>query len=73
MAWVDTMRLRRRADKVRAFGWLNLLLAVTWTVMHSSEGFHVLTFTALWAAAAMGLTHAIAWVIDKHADRVVRR
>lgn len=73
MAWVDSMRLRRRADKVRAVGWVNLLLAVVWSVIHASDGMAVLGFGVAWAAVILALTHAIAWMVDKHADRVVRR
>lgn len=73
MAWVDSMRLRRTADKVRAVGWVNLFLSIIWTVVHASDGLGLLAVTGLWAAAVMGLTHGIAWMIDRRADRVVRR
>ena len=73
MAWVDTVRLRRRADKVRAIGWLNLLFTVIWSVLHASEGGLVLALAGIWSAGVMALTYGIAWVVDKHAERIVRR
>ena len=73
MSWVDTMRLRRRADKVRMFGWVNLFLSAAWSVVHATDGFFVLAIAAVWAAAVMALSYGIAWAIDKHADRVVKR
>lgn len=73
MAWVDSMRLRRRADIVRALGWGNLLLCIVWSVAEASEGLAVFAIAVAWALVVMALTHGAAWAIDKHADRVVRR
>ena len=73
MAWVDSMRLRRRADKVRAVGWVNLFFAVIWSAIHGSDGIAVLALAGVWAAAILALTYGIAWIIDKRADRVVTR
>ena len=73
MAWVDAMRLRRKADLVRALGWLNLVVTVVWSFFHASEGLAVLALFALWAAAGLAITHGIAWIIDRRAERVVRR
>ena len=73
MAWVDSMRLRRKADIVRALGWFNLVASVVWGFLHTSEGLGVLALCALWVAAVMGITHGVAWVIDRRAERVVRR
>ena len=73
MAWVDTMRLRRRADKVRMVGWVNLFLSIAWSVLHAADGFSVVAVAGVWAATIMALTYGIAWFIDRHADRVVRR
>jgi len=73
MAWVDTMRLRRRADKVRAVGWVNLLFTVIWSIAHASDGELMLALAGVWSVGVMALTYGIAWVIDKHADRVVTR
>ena len=74
MAWIDSMRLRRRADKVRAIGWGNLFLTIVLSVLHASDdGMAVLAFGVLWAAGVMALTHGAGWMLDKQADRVVRR
>ena len=73
MAWVDSMRLRRKADIVRAVGWVNLCVSVLWSLVHVSEGLAVLALLGVWAFAVMALTHGIGWMIDRRADRVVRR
>jgi len=72
MAWIDSMRLRRRADKIRAVGWINLVISIIVSGLHASEGLGVFAVAGAWAAAVMGVTHAAGWMIDKHADRVVR-
>ena len=69
MSWVDAMRLRRRADYVRATSWINAgatgLIAVAlqdaWMAWSA------------WAAAVRGLCYALAHVIDVRAERVVKR
>ena len=73
MAWVDSMRLRRRADKIRAVGWVNLLLTLVIAITHVSEGIQVLVAGFIWATLIMGLTHGAAWALDRRADRVVTR
>ena len=73
MAWVDSMRLRRRADKIRAIGWGHLLLTIVLSVLHAGDGLSVLAFAILWAAGVMALTHGAGWMLDKQAVRVVRR
>ena len=71
MAWVDCMRLRRRADKVRGLGWLNLLVSVVWSITALDAA--ILALAGVWAGSVMALTYGIGWVIDKRADRVVTR
>ena len=73
MAWIDSMRLRRRADKVRAIGWGNLILTVVLSLFHAGDGMSVLAFAVLWVAGVMALTQGAGWMLDKQADRVVRR
>jgi hypothetical protein len=73
MAWIDSMRLRRRADKLRAIGWINLLPTLVLSLTHASDGLQVLVAGVIWAALVMVLTHGGAWALDKHADRVVTR
>jgi hypothetical protein len=41
--------------------------------VHVSDGVLILAVTGGWAAAVMALTYGIAYVIDRRADRVVRR
>ena len=37
MAWADSMRFQRRADKVRAAGWINLFLTLIFAGAHLSR------------------------------------
>ena len=73
MAWVDSMRLRRNADMVRALGWLNLVVSIIVSLFHASEGLVIMVLFGVWAALVMAVTHGIAWMIDRRAERVVRR
>ena len=73
MAWVDSMRLRRRADIIRAVGWVNLLFTIVVSVVYASDGAAVLAVAVAWAAAVMAVTHGAGWMIDRHAERVVLR
>lgn len=73
MAWIDSMRFRRRADKVRAAGWINLLVTVVVAGVHLPDGLDALAVGSLWAALVMAVTYCLAWVLDRHAERVVRR
>ena len=73
MAWVDSMRLRRKADIVRALGWLNLIVSVIVSFFHVSEGLGAILLFAVWAVLVMAITHVIGWVIDRRAERVVSR
>ena len=73
MSWIDSMRLRRKADIVRWVGWINLFLSVGASLIYVSEGLATLAALGLWALAVLAVTHGIAWMIDRHAERVVRR
>lgn len=73
MAWADSMRFQRRADKVRAAGWINLFLTLIFAGAHLSDGLHAVAVGVVWATAVMGLTYGLAWALDRHAERVVRR
>lgn len=73
MAWIDSMRLRRRADQARAIGWINLLVTAIISVVNASDGLSVLVAGAIWAAMVMAATHGAGWMLDKRADRVVGR
>ena len=73
MAWVDAMRLRRKADIVRAIGWVNLIACVLWALLHLSEGLALLAVLGVWTVAVMAVTHGVAWIIDRRAEHVVRR
>jgi hypothetical protein len=71
MSWVDAMRLRRKADHVRAAGWFNLLATITFVVFHSSEAAEIILPASLWAALVIAVSYGLGWIIDRRADRVV--
>jgi hypothetical protein len=73
VSWAASKRLGAWADKVRAIGWINLLLSIALAVWHTSEHPHPLALGALWGAAGMIVTHVMARLIDKHAERVTLR
>jgi hypothetical protein len=73
MAWTDSVRFQRRADRVRAAGWINLLLTLIFAGIYLPEGFHALAVGSVWAVVVMGVTYGLAWALDRHAERVVRR
>ena len=63
------MRLRRRADRVRAAGWLNLGIATLIFVVDPASW----DILAAWSIAVMATTYAWAHRIDAKAERVVTR
>ena len=75
VAWVDSMRLRRYASRVRTLGWINLCVTVAFSFghAHSSSELAALGIGASWAITVMAITHGIAWMIDKRAEQVVTR
>lgn len=73
MAWIDSVRFQRRADRVRAVGWINLLLTLIFAGIHLPDGFDALAVGSVWAVVVMGATYGFAWALDRHAERVVRR
>lgn len=73
MSWADCMRLKRRADRVRMVGWVNFGITVLVAAVETSEGWVVLAVSGAWVAVVLALTHGMAWLIDRHADSIVRR
>lgn len=71
MSWWDSMNLRRRADKTRFIGWINL--AVTCVVCIALADGVAFIAGRFWAAAVMVITYGAAHLIDKRAERVVGR
>ena len=69
MSWVDSMRLRQRADKVRAVGWVNFALSTTVAVVQHE----LWALLALWAGGALGTAYGLAHSLERKADRVVTR
>jgi hypothetical protein len=78
MSWRDSQRLTGLAHTVRRAGWLLfalLVLAVTADAAASDGGGSLLLIgvAAVAGAAVLGVTHAIAWLMDRRAERVVTR
>lgn len=73
MAWVDSMRLRRKAGVVRSLGWINLAVTVVWSFVNAAEGLDAMGIFVAWATLVMAITHGVAWMIDRHAEHVVTR
>jgi hypothetical protein len=78
MAWIDCMRLRRVATIIRGVGWTmsGLMFVVAAGTALTSDNEHALALFGVLSAASLivlGITHALAWVIDKRGDRVVTR
>ena len=73
MSWWDSMKLRRRADKARAVGWINLAITGFVCAAAASEGLAVFVLGGAWAAMVMGIAYGAAHLIDKRADRVIGR
>jgi disulfide bond formation protein DsbB len=73
MSWVDCMRLRRFAASVRAVGWINCLISIVLSLVHATEHWDVLIVGTLWATTGFGLAYGTAWLIDRHAEKIVGR
>lgn len=71
------MRLRRAADKVRTLGFALAVLAVILAVINLQSFFagDVITLLPLMGSWALpsGSCYAIAWLMDRRAEKVVTR
>jgi hypothetical protein len=78
MSWRDSQRFLRIASVVRALGWAlcALALAVGGVALFDTEGedaLLVVKLLAAWLTVVIAGSHIIAWMIEKHAERVVVR
>ena len=78
MSWRDSQRLTGRARAVRRGGWglFALLVLVVTADAAGSEGggsLMLIGIAAVAGAAVLGVSHAIAWLMDRQAERVVTR
>ena len=78
MAWVDCMRLRRVATIIRAAGWTisGIIFAVAAVAGFMVESDHSMAIFAVLGAASvvvLGITYALAWLVDRRGDRLVTR
>ena len=78
MSWRDSQRLIRRAQFIRRSGWavfglLVLIVAAEAAAGERSGGLLMTTVAGLAGAAILALSHGVAWLMDRRAERVVGR
>jgi hypothetical protein len=73
MSWWDCMKLRRRADHLRACGWVNLALTLILCAVGGLDGLANYMAGAIWAGFVMAVAYGAASLVDRRADRVVGR
>ena len=78
MSWRDSQRLIGRAQFIRRSGWtlFGLLVLVVTADATAGSGGGGLLMTALAGiagAAILAVSHGIAWLMDRRAERVVGR
>jgi hypothetical protein len=72
MAPGEPIYIRRKADKLRIAGWINV--PVTGVVAYfCPETVAAIIAGSLWVLAFFGVTHGIAWQMDKKANRLRQR
>ena len=69
MSWGDAMRLRRRADYVRATSWINAGAAGLIALAFQDAWLVLIA----WAGSVMGFCYAVAHAIERRAERVLKR
>ena len=78
MSWRDSQRLIARSRTVRRSGWaafilLVLVVAADATVGEPGDGLFVTILGAAVGVAILGVSHGVAWLMDRHAERIVGR
>ena len=78
MSWRDSQRFMRIASTVRGVGWtLTALIGGigTYAVLesHQDDALGIIRITVLLLILVLGITHTAAWLIERHAERVVVR
>jgi hypothetical protein len=68
----DFSDVKRRAEKIRLLGWLNVGLSAL-VVSVSPAIVPALIIACFWILAVFGITQAAAWRLDKKAAERVRR
>lgn len=71
MSIADSLRFRRRADKVRLAGFINAAITVA-VCFIAEDRVGAFVIGAVWIVAMLGITQIVAWRIDAKANRVVR-
>ena len=72
MAFGDHIHIRRKADKLRIAGWINLP-ATAVAVYFCPATVPAFIAASVWVLAFFAVTHGLAWHMDKKANRLVRR
>ena len=72
MALGEPIYIRRKADKLRIAGWINVPLTAVLVYLYPDT---VPAFIAgsTWVLVFFAVTHGTAWYMDKKANRLVRR
>jgi 4-hydroxybenzoate polyprenyltransferase len=78
MSWKDTMRWRQRARIARWVGYSIFVIAFFVGVVNArdestNEAFSIFATFAIGGGLAIAITEVLAWLFDKHADRVIKR
>ena len=75
MFWNDRQRLDGIARGVRGIGWLLAALILVLGAVTAATGDDpiALLLRAVWAAAVLAVASALAWLIDRYAERAATR
>ena len=72
MALGEPIYIRRKADKLRIAGWINVPVTAV-LIYFCPEIVAAFIAGSLWVLAFFAVTQGIAWHLDKKANRLVRR
>lgn len=72
MAFGDNIHIRRKADKLRIAGWINVPVTAV-AVYFYPDTVPAFIAGSVWVLVFFGVTHGMAWYMDKKANRGVRR
>ncbi len=71
MSLPDSLRLRRKADKVRVAGWINLVITPI-VGYFAPDRIAAIVMGCLWVVLVIAVTQIVAWRMDVHANRTIR-
>lgn len=76
MSWRDSQRLIARGRTIRRSGWaafglIVLVVAADAAVGDPRSGLTLTSLAGITGAAILAVSHAVAWLLDRRAERVV--